>query len=185
MIEKKELRKSIRQMKGTVSLATIKLSAYYVLQRLESISAFIESSDILLYSSLPDELDTKQITDYCIRKGKNIYLPRVEGNDITILKANDSTLAIGAYNILEPIGTDTLCDNSIIDVAVIPGMAFDKKGNRLGRGKGYYDRFLSNFDGIKIGIGYDFQLLDSIPAEQHDKKMDWVVTPSLTIKVTE
>ena len=182
MTDKKELRRIIRELKNIISPAFANKSANAVLHHLENIAIFKESKNILLYSSLPDELDTAPIIDACQSQGKDIYLPRVEGDDIVILKANDAHLAIGSYNIYEPIGDNIITDNSIIDLAIIPGMAFDQNGNRLGRGKGYYDRFLSNFNGTTVGIGYDFQLLDAIPTEAHDKRMDWIVTPNSVIE---
>ena len=185
MTDKKELRKTIRELKRTITPTLACSSSNAVLHHLKGIAAFKESKNILLYSSLPDELDTAAIINACLSQGKDIYLPRVEGDDIVILKANDTHLAIGSYNIYEPTGDNVITDKSIIDVAIIPGMAFDKNGNRLGRGKGYYDRFLSDFKGTKIGLGYDFQLLDSIPTEAHDKCMDWIVTPNAIIETVK
>lgn len=185
MTDKKELRKTIRELKRRITPTLAYSSANDVLHNLEKIAIFKRSKSILLYSSLPDELDTAPIIGTCLGQCKDIYLPRVEGNDIVILKANDLHLAKGSYNIYEPTGDNIITDISIIDIAIIPGIAFDKKGNRLGRGKGFYDRFLSNFKGTKIGIGYEFQLLDAIPVEEHDKCMDWVVTPNAVIETAK
>lgn len=112
--------------------------------------------------------------------GKNIYLPRVVGNDIKITKVGERGFVKGQFNILEPNETDYLQDLSKIDVAIIPGVAFDKNLNRLGRGRGYYDRFLKCFNGLKVGIGFDLQIVDNIPTEPHDVKMDMIISPSLT-----
>ena len=86
---------------------------------------------------------------------------------------------IGSYNIIEPIGTPIPA--SEIDLIIVPGVAFDKSGNRLGRGKGFYDRLLHNLSAIKIGVGYDFQLIEKINTEPHDIAMDAIITPSNSI----
>jgi 5-formyltetrahydrofolate cyclo-ligase len=68
------------------------------------------------------------------------------------------------------------------DLVLVPGVAFDLSGNRLGRGKGFYDQLLAKISGVKCGVGYDFQLLEKIPAEPHDAKVDFVITPARTMK---
>ena len=87
---------------------------------------------------------------------------------------------LGAFNIQEPVGSTTV-PLSTIDVAIIPGIAFDKNGIRLGRGKGYYDRLLCQCDVLKVGICYDFQLMDKLPSDTHDIPMDIIITPKQTI----
>ena len=86
----------------------------------------------------------------------------------------------GKFNIPEPT-TDPYTGK--IDLILLPGVAFDLKGNRLGRGGGYYDRYLSQIDKdtILVGVGYDFQMIEEVPSGKHDKKMDYVVTPTAGI----
>lgn len=88
----------------------------------------------------------------------------------------------GAFHIEEPSGND-IEDIGNIELIVVPAIAYDRKGNRVGRGKGYYDRLLSKTKATKIGIGYDFQLVDEIDVDQHDIKMDFIITQSTTITV--
>ena len=97
----------------------------------------------MLYYSLPDEVDTHTLVDSLLMSHKTILLPRVTGEGTMELRryTGPSDLAIGAYNIMEPTG-EVYDDYEEIDLAVIPGVAFDAEGNRMGRGKGYYDRFL-------------------------------------------
>ena len=84
------------------------------------------------------------------------------------------------YNIIEPIGESI--SPSKLDLIIVPGVAFDKNKNRLGRGKGFYDKLLSEVTCCKIGICYDFQLLEYLPCEDHDIKMNLIVTPKYLIK---
>ena len=131
---------------------------------------------MLLYHSLPDEVDTHAF----IRRWsaqKRILLPVVKGYDLELrLYTGDDRLTEGAFHIDEPTGT-AFTDYAAIDLAVIPGVAFDRRGNRLGRGKGYYDRLLPRIPtAYKLGLCFPFQVLNQIPAEAHDIPMDEVLT---------
>ena len=136
---------------------------------------------MLLYHSLPDEVDTHAfIRRWSARK--RILLPVVKGDDLELrLYTGDDRLTEGAFHIDEPTGT-AFTDYAAIDLAVIPGVAFDRRGNRLGRGKGYYDRLLPRIPtAYKLGLCFPFQLLDQIPAEAHDIPMDEVLTAGPSI----
>lgn len=130
---------------------------------------------VLLYHSLPDEVDTH---DFIRRWAgqKRILLPVVKGEDLELRPyTGDNCLAEGAFHIDEPTGP-AFTDYVAIDLAIIPGVAFDRQGNRLGRGKGYYDRLLPRLENTyKIGLCFPCQLVDRIPAEAHDVKMDEVL----------
>ncbi len=131
---------------------------------------------MLLYHSLPDEVDTHAfIRRWSARK--RILLPVVKGDDLELrLYTGDDRLTEGAFHIDEPTGT-AFTDYAAIDLAVIPGVAFDRQGNRLGRGKGYYDRLLPRIPtAYKLGLCFPFQVLNQIPAEAHDIPMDEVLT---------
>ncbi len=138
---------------------------------------FAEAHTILLYSALPDEVPTQQLLDELLRKGKVVLLPRVtSATDMELRRyTGRNSLSRGAYGIMEPTG-ELFTDYDSIDAAIIPGRAFDREGHRLGRGKGYYDRFLSRVPNIyKIGLCYAWQVFDRIPADEHDIPMDVVV----------
>ena len=109
---------------------------------------------------------------------KQIALPRVLGNVMTFhpVRSRDA-LVHGKFGILEP-PADSNCAGSQFDLILVPGLAFDLGGGRLGRGKGYYDRFLAGAHGIRAGICFDDQIVDHVPMELHDLRMDFVVTPS-------
>ena len=135
----------------------------------------------MLYCSLPDEVYTMDMIHWLHSEGKKIVLPKVISDcEMELREYNgDADLEVGSFGIMEPCGK-LFTDYEDIDVAVIPGMAFDKDGNRLGRGKGYYDRFLNaagNRKGntYKIGICFPFQFVDAVPADEHDNRMDMVV----------
>lgn len=133
---------------------------------------------ILAYASLPDEVDTRTLLEQLLAAGKTVLLPKVvDGEKMEVRQyTGNGDLQEGAFHIMEPIGAPypTL---SSIDVAIIPGMAFTHDGKRLGRGKGYYDRFLALLPRHtkKIAICFPFQLIENIPTEPHDFVMDKVV----------
>lgn len=149
-----------------------------VFNQLEQLAAFLMSDHILMYHSLPDELDTHLFIEKW-HKTKNFFLPRVNGVNLDILPYNRSSLKFGAFHIEEPQGTDTVSAD-IIELIIVPGMAFDTAGNRVGRGRGYYDRLLSSSKAIKIGVAYDCQLVDEIEPETHDIPVDILITEKRT-----
>lgn len=150
-----------------------------VFERLENTAAFMLAEKILMYHSLPDELETHRF----LRKWggkKHFFLPRVNGVNLEILPYDETRLELGSFHIEEPTGNDTI-DPDELELIVVPAVAFDRKGCRLGRGKGFYDRLLSHSKATKIGVGYEFQLMDEIPSEDHDVPMDMVITEQTTI----
>lgn len=174
MIDKKELRRKIKNMRLMLTEAEKLSAADMVFEQLERCAAFIVSKHILLYHSLPDELSTHAFLKKWSHE-KNFYLPRVNGVNLDILPYDQSRLELGSFHIEEPVGDD-LVDPSILELIVTPGVAFDCKGNRLGRGKGYYDRLLSTTKATKIGVAYHFQVVDRLPAEPHDVPVDIIIT---------
>lgn len=156
-------------------------AAEEVFSQLEKTAAFIMAENILMYHSLPDELQTiKFLQKWHDRK--RFFLPRVNGVNLDILPYEETRLELGSFHIEEPTG-DNVADVDDIELMIIPAVAFDRKGNRLGRGKGFYDRLLSTSKATKIGVGYEFQLFDSIPSEPHDVAMDMVITQKTLIKM--
>lgn len=154
-----------------------------VFAKLEQTAAFLMSDRILMYHSLPDELPTRSFLAKW-KDRKKFFLPRVNGVNLDILPFDESRLELGAFHIEEPMGNETV-DPDSLELIVVPAVAYDKAGNRLGRGKGFYDRLLTSTKAAKIGIGYDFQLLDSIPTEPHDVKMDAVITQNTIIIINK
>ena len=176
-MEKQELRKEIRSRKRQFTSQELHEQSFPVVMRLLSHPRIKTAKTIMLYYSLPDEVDTHTLVDSLLVSGKQILLPRVTGEGTMELRryTGPADLALGAYNIMEPTG-ELFVDYASIDLAVIPGMAFDKEGNRMGRGKGYYDRFLQKIPQVyKIGICFPFQLVGEIPTEETDIKMDAMI----------
>lgn len=167
-------------MKTRHSSSTTRQSAE-ILAALEAHPAFRAATTVLLYHSLKDEVDTHEFIRKWSRE-KRILLPVVVGDDLELrLYTGPEDLKPGAYGIEEPTG-ELFTDYADIDFIAVPGVAFDRNGNRLGRGKGYYDRLLPRIpSAYKAGICFPFQLVEEVPAEPFDIRMDEIITQSKLI----
>lgn len=180
-MEKHEIRKKIKAMRQMLSESEKMEAAEQVFERLEKCAAFLVADRILMYHSLPDELPTKRFLEkWCGRK--HFYLPRVNGVNLEILPYDKSRLELGAFHIEEPTGDD-VADPRDLELIVVPAVAYDRRGNRLGRGKGFYDRLLAETKATRIGVGYEFQILDELPVEEHDVPMNMVISQQTTIVI--
>lgn len=176
-----------------------------IMSNLEQTDWFQAARCVAFYHALPDEVQTADFIEKWYRK-KQLLLPIVEGNDLKLaLYTGPESVQKGAFGILEPIEPDKDATNQTaygnlsgqerlqrqgnlreqtnrwsqanrIDLMIIPGIAFDRQKNRMGRGKGYYDRLLASLTVPKIGLCFGFQLFDEIPSESFDKKMDMIIT---------
>ena len=173
-MRKDELRQYITQQKRQFTPQQLAQLSLPVLDRLRPL--LCDAKVILAYYSLPDEVDTHTLIHELVAEGKTILLPKVLDDTTMELRqyTGPQDLSEGAYHIMEPMGAP-FKDLSQIDVALIPGLAFDPQGHRLGRGKGYYDRFLTAFTGKTIGVCFDFQKVAEVPVDAHDVAVDRVV----------
>lgn len=174
IIGKKELRKYIAELKTLHTTSTTLLSDE-ILSRVEKHPVFQKAQTVLLYYSLPDEVHTHDFIQKWYNR-KRILLPVVVKDTLELYTyTGPDKMTIGAYGIEEP--TEGKFNNlKDIDLAIIPGVAFDRRGNRLGRGKGYYDRLLPFLVGTyKLGICFPYQLLESVPTEDFDIRMNEVI----------
>lgn len=181
--DKSEVRYKMKGLRMLLPSAVRKTAAQEVFDRLEKTAAFLLADKIMMYHSLPDELDTHDFLNKWHGK-KRFYLPRVNGVDLEVLPYEETRLELGSFHIEEPTGND-VTDPMEIELVVVPAVAYDRKGRRLGRGKGFYDRFLQHTKATKIGVGYDFQLVDELPAEPHDVPMDMIITQQTTIIISK
>lgn len=181
---KKEMRIAMKARLAAVSKDETLGASKSVLAQLESLEQWKRAEIVLAFLSMKDEIDTIPILNAALEQGKTFAVPRVVGPDLVFYQVSylEKDVAPGAFGILEPlieipeIDIKTLSEHH--SVALVPGLAFDKENFRLGRGKGFYDRFLASAgDSLyKIGIGYSFQLVERVPREPHDKALDLVIT---------
>lgn len=172
-MDKNEIRRRIRAQKALLDDSERHSAAMDVFDRLTRLAAFMMADNVLLYNSLPDELATREFFDL-LPRDKHYYLPRVNGTSLDILPYDAAHMHLGAFRIEEPDGDDVVDVNSI-DLIVVPAVAYDRRGNRVGRGKGYYDRLLRGCRATTVGVCYPFQLVEEIDTEDHDVSVDYVI----------
>lgn len=174
ILQKKQLRKEISNLKRQYTSEEISLKSEIIRKQIENNDVFKKAKTIFCYWSMPDEVDTqKLITDWF--PAKKFILPVVAGNNLILreFSGREDMKPESQFGILEPIGK-LFTDYQSIELSLIPGIAFDENFNRLGRGKGYYDRVVDSFTGNTrlFGLAFDFQKVDSVPTEEHDRKID-------------
>jgi 5-formyltetrahydrofolate cyclo-ligase len=140
------------------------------------------AKSVLFYAKLPDELDLSPLIDEALASGKTVALPKyiqsAEGYAAFKISHSTQDCVVGKFGIIEPTAACAEFPLNRLDLVLVPGVAFDLTGHRLGRGKGHYDRLLASVTGIKCGVALDEQLVQRIPAEAHDIRMDCVLTPT-------
>ena len=167
-----------RAAKSTVKALTAQQKAdksTLILSRIASSESIKSAKTVALYASLSDEVQSFELIEL-LSQTKRVVLPRVAGDDMDFYPYTPSSLKVGAFSIEEPQGSEPISPDEI-DVIVVPGVAFTTDGKRCGRGKGYYDKYLSRsgFRAIKIGVCYAEQLAEDIPNEPHDIVMDYMI----------
>ncbi len=171
---KQALRSEVRRRKAQFSPDELAAKSREVIARLEANALFQSAQTVMLYWSLPDEVCTHHLIERILGQ-KCIILPVVSGNDIRPVELTSlAQLHEGAFHIQEP-NSDAFFSEKI-DLIVLPGMAFALDGSRLGRGRGYYDRFLAANSSVPtIGLAFGFQVFDDLPTEPHDVKVGTVI----------
>ena len=179
---KAELRSSVRKAKHAFLKSTALPERHslseQILGRVEQLPQFREAGTVLAYYSLADELFTHDFVQRWADK-KTILLPKVVGDDLTLHSYNGPlSLREGAFGIMEPC-TPEYADYTAVDLVIVPGVAFDGEGHRLGRGRGYYDRLFASrlpHNIYKVGVCYPFHLVESVPTEPCDVQMNMVIS---------
>lgn len=176
-MDKSTLRKSMRELTRALTPELRDTLSCKALERLTLVEAFEAARTVGLFMSLPDEVRTQEFVE-ALAARKRVALPVIEGDDMRFeYYVPAEGVRTGSFGIDEP-ARGLLCPPEDMDVIVVPGVAFDRAGNRMGRGRGYYDRWLAAAPAtiVRIGLCYPHQFLDAIPHEPHDIPMDCIVT---------
>ncbi|MDE7079243.1 MAG: 5-formyltetrahydrofolate cyclo-ligase [Clostridia bacterium] len=173
---KAELRKYIRSKLSSMSADEMSIQSAKISDRIKRLD--LPTGSICIYNSLDSEVDTREIIDYFLGK-REVYLPVVEGDDILLVKADkNSEYRAAKWGILEPIG-ERLSPNDVDPkITLTPLLGADRKLNRLGKGKGFYDRYFAKIETLKIGLAFNEQIVDEIPCEDTDIPLDILVSAS-------
>jgi len=180
--QKAALRQRVRGALRNLSPADRLAGSIQACARLRQEAVWREATWVLLYAPMPDELDVWPLLQAALLAGKQVALPRfdpVQNRYLAchVLNPNDD-LQDGHYGIREPRDTCPVVRLNQLDFVVVPGVAFAMDGRRLGRGKGVYDRLLTSVRGSKCGAGFDEQVVDDLPVEPHDVRLDCILTPT-------
>lgn len=177
-IDKNTLRHNLLLKRNGLAMNEIKQASDIIFEAVSKTNDFYSCRDILLYASYKSEIITYKFFNFALKCNKNVYFPKCyENYEMKFFKVTTfDDLKAGMYGIHEP---DKECDeyvNSADSLCIVPGVCFDKKGYRLGYGKGYYDRFLCYFKGKTIGVAMDEFVTDILPIFSTDIKMDMIIT---------
>ena len=182
--QKSALRQQISAALGKISPAVRAVESIGLCERLKA--QMPSAHTVLFFAPLPDELDVWPVLELSLALGTTCALPFFDVREKTygarVLNNLATEIIAGKFGVREPAAGCAEMPLDQFDLVLVPGMAFDLSGNRLGRGRGFYDRLLEKVSGIKCGVGYDFQLLEKIPAEPHDAKVDFMLTPSRCVR---
>lgn len=175
-MDKQELRKQIRAAKKAVPFCDKLSRSIPIMQQVEEIPEFQQAKTILLYWSMDDEVQTHDFVNKWYQQ-KTLLLPCVDGDDLRLRQYTgpDCLKAGEQFGIGEPTGPEFTALETI-EMIIVPGMAFDRNNNRMGRGRGFYDRLLkSTPNAFKVGVAFDFQMVENVPTEEFDVPMNAVI----------
>ena len=179
-MEKKAARGQIRQSVRRLTAAERAEKSAAIRLRLNALPELRQAQAVMGFLPMPDELDTLPILADLLAAGKRVYVPRTfvrERRMIAVRLSDLDKLRPGEFGILEP-ETEETCAIGELDLVIVPGRAFDRKGNRLGRGAGFYDEFMAQngFHAIRCGVAFACQVLDEIPHTENDLPVNVLVT---------
>ena len=174
--EKRTLRKEIRAEIAKLSAEEKQTFSSQIFSKLEQLDKISDASVVALFVALPDEPQTSDFIEDLLRQNKRVVVPRIAGDEMNFYDISEG-VEIGAFGIMEPTATAPV-KPSEIDVMVVPGVVFTLDGARCGRGKGFYDKYLSHkdFRAYTIGVCYPCQIVENLPTEAHDKVLDCVIS---------
>lgn len=145
--------------------------------------AFASARTLLAYMAKTPELSVVSVVLSAWRAGKRVLLPRVVDDHLELhAVAAWNELAPGAFGIQEPAASATTVRPAEVDLAIVPGVAFDRKGGRLGQGGGFYDRLIPQLGGEVIGVAFDEQVVDAVPRDAHDVPVERVIHPETAME---
>lgn len=175
-MKKEDLRKEFISIRNKIPNKLEK--SKIIMQKIIEDEFYKKANIVALYKNLPSEVDTNLLIKYSIEKGKTVVLPKVVCNDLQFYKIDlNEKLNKSGFGVEEPLGLDeNLVKSEEMDLVIVPGVAFDEQKNRIGFGKGYYDRFLANTNLNTIGICFEEQIANEIVAEKNDIKMKKIIT---------
>jgi len=192
--EKRDIRRTVLRLRSDQPVKAAAAKSLKIAEHLTALPEFRSAQTVMLYAAFRGEVDTGALMERVIAEGKTLVLPRSirETRKLEPCRVQDpfAQLAPGSYGILEPVpGTETVPADRV-DLVAVPGVAFDRRGNRLGYGAGYYDRFLRGYGDssqgrrpVAAGLAFEFQIVDGLPSGEHDCPVDILITECGVLRI--
>ncbi len=186
---KKDIRKTMTEKRESLSKESVQQKSHSIQQRLIEMSVWKDAMHMMIYLDFRNEVKTDSLIRSFLQQGRHVYIPVTNPKNyrltVSELKDPEQDLQVANFGLLEP-KKEALrpSDPKKLDLIIVPGVAFDRDGYRVGFGAGYYDRFLPQVrdDAVLLSLVYDFQLMPQVPRESHDIAVDWIVTESELIQ---
>ena len=186
---KVEIRRIILEHRNAMTQDEVAVRSSHIHSRLYAMKEFTAANSVMLYASFRNEVDTRGIIEKCINAGKKFFLPAMAKSAVSLvvyeIKDFLKETVIGTFGVIEPKNDSRKCRNlDEIELCLVPGLAFDWHGNRIGWGKGYYDSFFRNFPSkaMKFGLAYDFQVVEKLETTARDVPVDGLITESKILR---
>lgn len=176
--EKNRLRRDLLEKRKNLPQSLRREKSTLILKVLLSEKVFSDASSVALYFPVNGEVDTREIFKKCVDLEKKVFFPKTLDSDLVFLRTrNIEELTPGGFSIPEPPADAERARSDELDLVLVPGVAFDFSGNRIGYGKGFYDRFLKDIPRqMRFGLAYRFQVLESVPSDETDVKTGRIIT---------
>ncbi len=179
--QKRAIRADVRARLASVDAGAAATALEGGLAALESSGLWARAASVLAYLATDDEPSIDGLIERGLRSGMSVAAPRMDWDAGTMraLRLRDlGDVEVRRHGVREPIETGDVEPLDLVGLVLVPGVAFDKQGGRLGRGAGFYDRFLAGMDGrvVKLGVAHEAQIVEHVPMETHDVRLDGLVT---------
>jgi 5-formyltetrahydrofolate cyclo-ligase len=176
--KKDELRARLRAERAALALAEVRAASAAVCRHLDELAALGRAQHVAVYAARSGEIDPAQAAERLRARGVAVAYPRDDGERLTFHAARASELELGSFGIPAPLAGAPEVELDACDVVLVPGVAFDRAGHRLGQGGGFYDRALSAAPrALRVGLAHAFQVIDGLPCSERDEPVDVIVTP--------
>lgn len=178
--EKRAIRKEVRRRINELSAEVKEAAAREIFCLVEQTEAFTEARSVAFYAAMSDEVPTTATLDRWLTMGKHVVVPRVEGDIMRFYDYAPERMQSGAFGIAEPVGDEEYPAGDI-DLIIVPARAFTRSGVRLGRGGGFYDKYMSlpDFRAYKIGVAFGCQIFEELTCDKHDILVDEVIASTI------
>jgi 5-formyltetrahydrofolate cyclo-ligase len=189
-MDKALLRRQLRERLQVLTADQKEQKSYRACQGLVSFRPFQQASIVMMFLSMPDEIDTAVAIHVAWQEGKTVVVPRVDWEHRTMtpvaIDSLDTNIGIEGRDLRNPLSGEVV-DVGRIDLVVTPGLGFDRQGHRIGRGAGFYDRFFGDLKlrALRCGFCFSEQVVESVPVVESDRPVDWLVTDEQVLCVQD